>query len=400
MAEGALSPDTVFRVKTNDKNQLSRVDRVHNLGAWTLRVFLMIVLSFVAVLELLATLQQAAFSLVMAVPGVLAIGAVWLFRPSRKYLLVIVSATSLAMTGFLMTAATGNFVGFGEIGALLVLLAWGIQEWKVPPGPWATVLVGIAVVAIPLRYSTPDTIVATQIAISFPVAMAIGIGVYLYIIDSRRRQAMTDARNDERLEMAREIHDFVAHHVTGIVVRAQAAQFAAGNDPEASRQALAEIEQAGSEALASMRSMVAMLRSLDAESQLRPLGDVGQIPEMVSRFNSSDLSATCYLSPQLTAMVAEMEATIFRLVQESLTNVHKHARSATTVRVVVAPAENGVEVSVRDNGTGKDTKVFAKSGFGLVGLTERVESLGGELKFGPRDTGGWEVMAFIPSASS
>lgn len=399
MAEGALSPDNVFRVKTTDKTQPSRVDRVHNLGAWALRVFLMIVLSFVWIVELIATMEQSAISIVMSIPGAMAIATVWIFRPSRKYALVIVSAASLAMTGFLMTASAGNFVGFGEIGALLVLLAWGIQEWKVRPGPWATVLVGIAIIAIPLRYSTGTTILATQMAISFPLAIAIGIGVYLYVIDSRRVQAMTEARNDERLEMAREIHDFVAHHVTGIVVRAQAAQFAASNDPEVSREALAEIERAGSEALASMRSMVAMLRSLDAEAQLRPLGDVGQIPDMVDRFNSSDLSATCYLSPQLRSMVAEVEATIFRLVQESLTNVHKHARSATTVRVVVAPAGSGVEVSVRDNGTGKDTKVFAKSGFGLVGLAERVESLNGELRFGTRETGGWEVTAFIPNAS-
>lgn len=399
---GASAGDNVVRMNSRllhdqpPRNRPPLFERVHDLGAWTFRLLVVIVLTGLWALADLAPRGGGTATYVWAGAGAAAIVAVWFFRPSRLYLMFGVAALSLVTTIVALVVGPISFVGVGEMGALLVLLAWGVRAWRRPWGTPATVAIGLVLFMIPTRAAVGTELVAVEVFLAFPVAAAIGIGVYLYIVDTRRVHAMSEARTEERLEMAREIHDFVAHHVTGIVVRAQAAKFAAGDDPEASREAFGEIEKAGSEALASMRAMVNMLRNMDDESTLRPLGDIGQIPDLVERINSSGLSATCYLSPQLTKLPAEVEASAFRLVQEALTNVHKHAPSATTIRVVVSGVAGGVEVSVRDNGNGKGSRVFPSSGFGLVGISERVESLGGDLNFGPRETVGWEVKAFIP----
>ncbi|MEV4259437.1 histidine kinase, partial [Spirillospora sp. NPDC049652] len=229
-------------------------------------------------------------------------------------------------------------------------------------------------------------------------------------MDARRRRALSDARRDERLELARDLHDFVAHHVTGIVVQAQAARFAASSgaaaqSPEQLDRMFGQIEKAGTEALTSMRRMVGLLRDAQDAARpggphadggaTRPVGDLTQIAELVDGFGDTP-PATLALADDLGELPPEVVTSVHRVVQEALTNARKHAADATVVRVSVARLGDGsVEVAVRDDGQGRGRRL-PSGGFGLAGLAERVDAVDGRLTAGPRPEGGWEVVAVIP----
>ncbi|MBO2442654.1 two-component sensor histidine kinase [Actinomadura nitritigenes] len=338
-------------------------------------------------------------------------------------------ALSLLGTLYISTAADLHHSNPGvaaEIGGLLIVIARAV--WKAPRDrlvPLA-VLLGAAVLAVPLRWSPVAALVFTA-PLGITVAVALGVGLYLRAIDARRARSLAAARRDERLELARDLHDFVAHHVTGIVVQAQAARFAAqsgaAQSPERLDTMFAGIEKAGTEALTSMRQMVGLLRdaqhtgAADGEAfgaagrtasgaaggaagaaATRPVGDLGRLRDLVAGF--ADPPATLALAPDLGPLPPEVAASVHRVVQESLTNVRKHAADAASVRVAVARAAGGsVEVSVRDDGQGRGRRL-PSSGFGLAGLTERVNALGGRLRAGPRPEGGWEVVALLPAAGN
>ncbi|MBO2463285.1 two-component sensor histidine kinase [Actinomadura sp. LCR2-06] len=334
------------------------------------------------------------------------------------------AALSIAGTVYLGLAADlrhSNPAELAEVGGLLIVIARTV--WKDPRDrlvPLAVVL-GAVVLTVPLRWSPVAALVFTA-PLGITVAVALGVGLYLRAVDARRSRSLAAARRDERLELARDLHDFVAHHVTGIVVQAQAARFTAqsgaAQSPDQLDTMFAGIEKAGTEALTSMRQMVGLLRdaqhtgAADGEAfgtapgaaggpagtaATRPVGDLSRLHDLVAGF--TDPPATLALAPDLGALPPEVAASVHRVVQESLTNIRKHAADAASVRVAVARAAGGsVEVSVRDDGQGRGRRL-PSSGFGLAGLTERVDALGGRLHAGPRPEGGWEVVAHLPATA-
>ncbi|TYK53548.1 hypothetical protein FXF68_00780 [Actinomadura decatromicini] len=269
-------------------------------------------------------------------------------------------------------------------------------------------MIGAAIMTTPLRYSPLAALLFTA-PLGVTVAVALGIGLYLRAVDARRSRALAAARRDERLELARDLHDFVAHHVTGIVVQAQAARFTAGSgaahSPEQLDAMLGGIEKAGTEALTSMRRMVGLLRDAqhvdapdgeargDGGAATRPVGDLARLRELVDGFTHPPAALT--LAPDLGTLPPEVATSAHRVVQEALTNVRKHAADAATVQVTLARVGHGVEVAVRDDGRGRGRRL-PSGGFGLTGLAERVGALGGWLRAGPRPDGGWEVVAVLP----
>jgi signal transduction histidine kinase len=325
-----------------------------------------------------------------------------------------------------------------EATALLVLtvrVVWRTGRDRVVP---ATALVaGTAIARVSVlalaSVAPPLALLVVAAPMAVLVAVAIGIGLYLRALDARRARAVLEARRDERLELARDLHDFVAHHITGIVVQAQAARFAAqsgaAQTPEQLDATFAGIEKAGTEALTSMRRMVSLLR--DAQhtdraaqdagadraaagadgpagrdrgaagrpgrggSATRPIADLSQVEELVAGF--TDLPVTLTVDPGLGDLPPEIATSVHRIVQEALTNTRKHAADATRVRVEVVRVPDGIEVGVRDNGQGRGRRL-PSSGFGLVGLAERVEALGGRMRAGRRPEGGWELVAVLPYA--
>ncbi|SDL07127.1 Signal transduction histidine kinase [Glycomyces sambucus] len=331
-----------------------------------------------------------------------AIGVYVWYRPGRKHWIAVAAVASLVATGIDIVYDQGpRGVGSAELMALGLLLLFAVRHWDAAPGRWVAFALGAAILLIGARlFVYEGSAVGGTVLIGLGISTVVGFGAYLRSMDKLRRETQEEVRRAERLELAREMHDFVAHHVTGMVVLAQAGQVTA-TDP---RKAFADIEEAGLAALASMRRMVRMLRDDDAGGGVNPLGDLSQIEDLVDRFTREGTDASCFISPELAGAVApEIAATAHRVVREALTNVRKHARGATRVRVVVAAAGgHGMEVSVRDDGraarvkAGRESLALSGSGLGLVGLRERVEAVGGQLRAQERPEGGWETAAWLP----
>ncbi|MEV3937378.1 histidine kinase [Glycomyces sp. NPDC049804] len=332
------------------------------------------------------------------------------YQPGRKHWIAAAAVASLAATVLDLFYDQGiRGVGTAELLALGLLMLFAVRHWDAPPGRWVAYATGAAVMLIGVARLYSNDLQEAAIGGTMLTGMAlttvIGFGAYLRSMDKLRRETQEEVRQAERLELAREMHDFVAHHVTGMVVLAQAAQVT-NTDP---RKAFADIEEAGLAALTSMRRMVKMLRNDDGGAGTNPLGDLAQIEDLVERFNREGTDTTCFISPELagSAVAPEIAATAHRIVREALTNVRKHARGATRVRVVVAAASgNGLEVSVRDDGRAPRGRLAAGGlaqsggGMGLLGLGERIEAVGGQLRAQSRPEGGWETAAWLPRATA
>ena len=314
----------------------------------------------------------------------------------------------------LWTAAAGLAVAAGA-----VVVAWfaGLPS---EPGPAAalglSVLVGSAVRTLRPRQAAAvaaaGLVVAVGSLVSSPHALADGLpavtvlnvvawaagcgaGLGLRLRHVQRGAAVEQVRRDERLELARELHDVVAHHITGVVLEAQAARIALRTRPEALDESLAGIETASTDALAAMRRVVGLLR--DTEDAAPALSGPEQLGELVDRFARHGPPVRLSLpEPAVLAWPPEVTSTVHRVVQESLTNIARHAAHARSVTVDVSQGTRSVTVEVADDAAAPPVR-HHRGGYGLVGLRERVEALDGTLAAGPRQGGGWSVRATLPS---
>ena len=245
-------------------------------------------------------------------------------------------------------------------------------------------------------------------------ACALAVGVWLRLLDTRRGLAIDAARRDERLELARELHDIVAHHVAGIVVQAQAARIVAARRPQDLGEPLAGIELAGNDALAAMRRVVGLLRDPGDAAGVSP--GPAQLTDLVRRFAVHGPAVRLRLPDQGgPPWPPEVSATVYRVVREALTNVVLHARDAATVTVTVADDRGGLAVEVADDAPARSPAARlavgahglaglgaghgGAGGHGLIGMRERLEALGGTLRVGPGPEGGWVVAATLPLAA-
>ncbi|AYG83526.1 Sensor histidine kinase LiaS [Streptomyces hundungensis] len=283
--------------------------------------------------------------------------------------------------------------GMGEAIALLVLLSsvllYAPARTTAVLGP----LLALGCMAAPVRDAHPG-----RFTLLF-AALAVVVSAYSLLLRAQSSQRMRDleaVRAAERIELARELHDLVAHHVTGIVVQAQAARFTARSGEHAAA-SFARIEEAGGEALGAMRRLVRVLREGAAETE--PVAGVAQIRELAARFSRAGPPAVLTIEPGLEERLpGDAAALAHRVVRESLTNVRKHAADASAVRIGIRATTDALEVRVADDGSsGVALAEQARGGgFGLAGLTERVTAMGGELAAGPAAEGGWQVVVRVP----
>ncbi|WTJ96712.1 sensor histidine kinase [Streptomyces sp. NBC_01537] len=316
------------------------------------------------------------------------------------------AALSGAVTAAVVLSGRESLYGPGELAILLCLLLIAVRDCPVRWVAVCGVLNGAAVLALPYRQAPGDSSV-NPFAMLFLAGAVAGLGGYLRALDHRRRAAITETRRAERLAMAADLHDFVAHHVTGILVQAQVAQLLAMSDPERLAGILKDVERAATEALASMRRTVGLMREVPetGPTDRHPTGDLAALPDLVEGFSGpvgpkGELRRDPSVPDDLPH---ETQAAAYRVVQEALTNVRRHAADATEVTVGLAYDGRVLEVTVRDDGRGGSRLPQAArgGGFGLVGLTERVTALGGELLTGPcSDRRGWEVTAILPTANA
>jgi signal transduction histidine kinase len=239
------------------------------------------------------------------------------------------------------------------------------------------------------------------------LALAIGSGLYLRDRDADRARtvstAVSGAQREERIALARELHDVVAHHVTGIVVQAQAAMAVAERDPLAAHRLLPGITRSGTDALAAMRGLVGTLREGDTteDAALSSTADLGaDVLAAVER--ARELGAPVKLRIDLPrAVPPEVSRSVLRLLQEALTNAQRHADSPTEIDVQLSSTGPALRLVVRDDGRGSPVPpVGGTGGYGLIGMRERVELLGGLFSAGPVSgeggERGWRVLAELP----
>ncbi|MCX4705058.1 histidine kinase [Streptomyces sp. NBC_01352] len=312
-----------------------------------------------------------------------------------------------AVVSGLCTLATVEYpealFGPGELSILLCLFFIAVRHCPRGSVVACGALVGGAVLALPVRAlrSEPDTMQGFMLIALVLIGLTAGFAAYLRSMDYRRTVAVSETRRSERLAIAADLHDFVAHHVTGILVQSQVARMMADSRQDELDPVLAGIERAATEALASMRRTVGVLRDAGTDpADRRPVGDLAGIADLTEGFAGPLQKVALLRDPTVhDDLPHEVQAAAFRVVQEALTNVRRHAGDATQVTVRLRHDEGRLEVSVTDDGRGGSRLPDAAhgGGFGLVGLKERVTALGGDLHAGPRGGYGWEVRAVFPT---
>jgi signal transduction histidine kinase len=209
-----------------------------------------------------------------------------------------------------------------------------------------------------------------------------------------RERRVEQVKTQERVELARELHDTVAHHVSAIAIQAQAGRALAETRPASSVEALTVIESEATRALAEMRAMVRVLRN-QQPADYSPQPRVPDL-ERLAGTTPAGPRVEVALSGDLAGLPAEVDGAAFRIAREAVTNALQHARNATLVDVHVEANGHSVRVRVRDDGDPAGSRPVSASGFGLTGMVERATLLGGICHAGPCPDRGWAVEATLP----
>ncbi|MFE3163109.1 sensor histidine kinase [Streptomyces sp. NPDC059224] len=313
---------------------------------------------------------------------------------------------------------------------LAVTMVTGLAVWALSPAVSLTGALLAAQIALCVLVATRPGRISrwggTAMCAPAPLALLAGdrLGVPLYLLAvalawtagelyrTRRARAAAETRRavaEERARIARDVHDVVAHTVSVMVIQASAAEDGFAARPEQARQALRDIEAVGRSALTELRWLLRAFRD-DAQEDGPGRGPVGlgRLDELADAVRAAGLSVVVRRDgpgevPAGSGPPAAVDLTAYRIVQEALTNVLRHAADADEVRVSVHLGAAALDIEVADNGrpTARTrAAVPAGSGNGLTGMRERAALLGGSLRAGPLDGGGWSVRATLPTGGA
>jgi signal transduction histidine kinase len=374
-------------------------DRLARLGGPTWTAVLGFVLAAALASDVRRTFDDGGWPLTLAIGVVASVAAL---ARSRGLARAAAAAIAVAAIGIVVSAVTPVDAGHPAAVVIALLVLGAASARALPARQTAAIAVAGSAVVVASPLVEQRGSIASDGAIFALLAWgaALGVGLWLRWRDDRRRAGLDAARADERLGLARELHDQVAHHIAGIAVQAQAARLVAERQPQVVGAALVDIEAAAGEAMTAMRRLIGVLRDPDDSASTRATPE--DLRGLVDRFRQSaeggpavelDL-ADGFPAP---AWPPEVTTTIYRVVQEALVNVSRHAPAARRVRVQVGAAGDAATVEVRDDAPpdGSNGRRIG-SGYGLVGMRERVEALGGRLSAGRDDGLGWQVSAWLP----
>jgi signal transduction histidine kinase len=313
--------------------------------------------------------------------------------PWRRTRPVLVTAV---VFGSIVLADAVTVLGTGEplelyTSAYALLLPYALFRW----GSGVEAVTGMSIVMT--AHAVPTAIrgdyaelVAGPLFLSLPAALGASIR---YRAGSRLQQA-DQIRLREREQLARELHDTVAHHVSAIAIRAQAGRALAASRPGAAMDALEVIEEEASRTLADLRALVGALRDGE-DADLAPQRGVADV-ERLAHSPGDGPRIDVQLAGDLDGLRPLVGAAIYRIAQESITNAVRHARHPTRIDVLVTGDRECVRLTVRDDGDAGTTAADGSSGYGLVGMTERAALLGGSLETSQNADSGWTVTAVLP----
>jgi signal transduction histidine kinase len=298
-----------------------------------------------------------------------------------------------------------------DVALLVALYTVAAREpRRVAVAAGAVLEVGAVLAAF--RFAPAGDVLGSVVFLSGLVAAAFFIGTtvqtrraYLGALVDRAARAERErdqqarlAASTERARLARELHDIVAHSLTVVVTLAEAATASVSTDPPAARDAMGQVATTGRLALAEMRRLVGVLRTepQDDPADLAPARGLDGLDGLVAGARAAGLPVRLTVGGLPRRLSAAMDSTAYRIVQESLTNVLKHAIAPSAVEVLVRWEEEHLELRVGDDG--RTPVSTGEPGHGLAGMRERLAIFGGELSAGPSASGGWRVRALLPLA--
>jgi signal transduction histidine kinase len=214
-------------------------------------------------------------------------------------------------------------------------------------------------------------------------------------LERERDQLARIAVYEERTSIARELHDIVAHSVSVMLVGVRGARDVLQTSPDVADDTLARVEASGERSLAELRRILGLLRSPEQRPESRPQPTLANLDELIAEFHAAGLPVSLEVAGEPQSLAEGVELSVYRVVQEALTNVLKHTRP-THVSVTLVFRDSGLELEIVDDGVRQGEHLDTNGGQGIVGMRERVAVLGGELETGPRVGGGFRVAARVP----
>ena len=368
-------------------------------GRWALDVLVTVAAAAVAVPNLLNKASHpgpAAFIVLAVIVAPLVVRRVW---PIPVFGWILATGFAAFWWNKHLVAAPALLIALYTVAALrsrrAALVCAGLLE--------IVVVVGLVLFAGRAWWSN-------AISVTGGVVAALGLGLYsaarrAYLgelhdradrLERERDQQGALAAAAERARIAREMHDVVAHHLTVMVTLSEAAAAASASSPERAAEVMRSVSATGRRALADTRRLLGVLRQRpgqDPAAALAPVPDLTQLDALIEEVRSAGLPTTLEVCGQAPDVPAGVQLTVYRLVQEALTNTLKHGGTGARARVRLRYLPGELRVDIDDDGAGATAPAPAGVGGGLIGMQERVHAYGGDVRAGPRQPGGWNVSA-------
>jgi signal transduction histidine kinase len=294
------------------------------------------------------------------------------------------------------------------MGIVLVvaMFRFSLRSHRTPALAGSAVVIGILLIAhvvfVPAKAGWSDLAVVPWVALAAAVGQASRAKqAHQSMLEERARRAEESRENEarrrveeERLRIARELHDAVGHHVALISVQAGAMSYLLDSDPDKARESLAHIQRASEDALEELRLTVGLLRQPGDREPTEPAGGLDRLDELIDSFGSTGLRVNYAVTGLVRKLPEAVDLTAYRVIQESLTNTAKHAAGAAA-RIILDFRPAALSLTVENDGQVSPAGI--EEGHGIIGMRERAAALGGRLSAGPRQGGGFRVLAELPT---
>jgi signal transduction histidine kinase len=370
--------------------------REHQLAAWAcLSAVLFIAETMVANVR---HLPGSRDPVVYAIAGVVYLALVVLYRfPAVTVLVSAAGSVALIAMGshypITIPAFLGSLFAFALVNDKRRTLTVAVP-----------VKLGLLIAAIAAGAGIASLVVVLWAALATSLGNAVrSHRGYLAEVTERARRAEREAEDqarrrvaEERMRIARDLHDVIGHHVALISVQAGAMGYLLDNDLAKARESLAHIQRASESALEELRLTVGLLRQPGDREPTEPAGGLGRLDELIESFAATGLQVNCDVTGQVRPLPEAVDLTAYRVIQESLTNTAKHAAGAAAV-IRLAFGPEVLALAVEDDGPFAAADAEGVEGHGIIGMRERAAALGGWLSAGPRRGGGFRVLAELPA---
>ncbi|MBO8198262.1 sensor histidine kinase [Streptomyces smyrnaeus] len=333
---------------------------------------------------------------VVVLDAVLSVAACVLLYFRRRYPVAVAVCVLIATAAYYLTSEQDGPLLVAVIVALYSVAAEGRLQAAVALAAAAVLGVGVGKQA-----GNEDTNTVVVFMLTGWLVAVVALGTmrhrrHAYAQEEARRRA-----GEERLRIARELHDVIGHNISLINVQAGAALHRLKKDPGQAEEALATIKETSREALRELRATLGVLRQVDEASPTQPAPGLARLDDLVTAARPAGLDVRVHSSGRARPLHAAADLAAFRIVQESLTNVARHARGATAVEIRLGYGQRALALAIEDDGSepggiGPRGGGHGSGGSGIQGMRERVAVLGGELSAGPGPRGGFTVTARIP----